>query len=45
MERCGRIVRGDRLNALMYAIDGAVVAALVDGGGNLRFTARPRWWM
>ena len=40
MERCGRIVRGDRLNALMYAIDGAVVAALVDDGGNLRVTAK-----
>lgn len=40
MERCGRVVRGDRLNALMYALDGAVVAALVDDGGNLRSTAR-----
>ena len=40
MERCGRVVRGDHLNALMYAIDGAVVAALVDGGGNLRSTAK-----
>lgn len=40
MERCGRVVRGDRLNALMYALDGAVVAALVDDGGNLRSTAK-----
>lgn len=40
MDRCGRVVRGDRLNALMYALDGAVVAALVDDGGNLRSTAR-----
>ena len=40
MDRCGRVVRGDRLNALMYALDGAVVAALVDDGGNLRSTTK-----
>jgi hypothetical protein len=32
-------VRRDRIKALMCAVDGAVVAALVDDGGNLRATA------
>jgi DNA-binding transcriptional regulator YbjK len=40
IERCGRTVRGDRLKALMCAVDGAVVAALVDDGGDFRSTAR-----
>jgi DNA-binding transcriptional regulator YbjK len=40
MERCGRTVRGDQLKALMYAVDGAVVAALVDDGGQLRTTSK-----
>ncbi len=40
MDRCMRVVRGDRLNALMYAIDGAVVAALVDDSNNLKSTAK-----
>lgn len=40
IERCGRGVRRDRVNAMMYAIDGAIVAALVDDRGNLRETAR-----
>ncbi len=40
IERSGRTVRGDRLKALMYAVDGAVVAALVDNGGDLRATAK-----
>jgi DNA-binding transcriptional regulator YbjK len=39
IERCGRTVRRDRIKALMCAVDGAVVAALVDDGGNLRATA------
>jgi DNA-binding transcriptional regulator YbjK len=39
IERCGRTVRRDRIKALMCAIDGAVVAALVEDGGNLRATA------
>ena len=38
IERCGRTVRHDRIKALTYAIDGAVVAALVDDGPNLRAT-------
>ncbi len=38
IERCGRTVRADRVKALMCAVDGAVVAALVDDGGNLRAT-------
>jgi DNA-binding transcriptional regulator YbjK len=38
IERCGRTVRSDRIKALMCAIDGAVVAALVEDGGNLRQT-------
>lgn len=40
LERSGRTVRADRLKALMCAVDGAVVAALVDDGGDLRATAR-----
>ena len=40
LERSGRTVRGDRLKALMCAVDGAVVAAMVDDGGDLRATAR-----
>jgi len=39
IERCGRTVRPDRIKALTCAIDGAVVAALVEDGGNLRATA------
>lgn len=39
IERCGRTVRRDRIKALMCAIDGGVVAALVDDGGDLRATA------
>ena len=39
IERCGRTVRRDRIKALTCAIDGAVVAALVEDGGNLRATA------
>ena len=39
IERCGRTVRRDRIKALICAIDGAVVAALVEDGGNLRATA------
>jgi len=39
IERSGRTVRGDRIKALTCAVDGAVVAALVDDGGNLRRTA------
>jgi DNA-binding transcriptional regulator YbjK len=38
IERCGRVVRPDRIKALTYAIDGAVVAALVEDGPNLRAT-------
>jgi DNA-binding transcriptional regulator YbjK len=40
LERSGRTVRGDRLKALMCAVDGAVVAAMVDDAGDLRATAR-----
>ena len=40
IERSGRMVRGDQLKALMCAIDGAVVAALVDDGGDPRATAK-----
>lgn len=40
VERSGRTVRIDRLNALVGAVDGAVVAALVDDGENPRATAR-----
>jgi DNA-binding transcriptional regulator YbjK len=39
IERSGRTVRRDRIKALICAVDGAVVAALVDDGGNLRRTA------
>lgn len=39
IERCGRTVRRDRIKAMMCAVDGAVVAALVDDGGNLRAAA------
>ena len=39
VERCGRTVRGDRIKALMCAVDGAVVAALVDDGFKVRATA------
>ena len=39
IERCGRTVRPDRIKALTCGIDGAVVAALVEDGGNLRATA------
>jgi DNA-binding transcriptional regulator YbjK len=40
LERSGRTVRADRLKALMCAVDGAVVAAMVDDGGDVRATAR-----
>lgn len=40
IDRSGRTVRGDHLKALMCAVDGAVVAALVDENGDLRDTAR-----
>jgi DNA-binding transcriptional regulator YbjK len=40
LERSGRSVRPDRLKALTCAVDGAVVAAMVDDGGDLRATAR-----
>jgi DNA-binding transcriptional regulator YbjK len=40
LERSGRTVRGDRLKALTCAVDGAVVAAMVDDAGDLRATAR-----
>ena len=39
VERCGRTVRPDRIKALMCAVDGAVVAALVDDGARVRATA------
>ena len=38
--RCGRPVGGQRLAALVYAIDGALVAALVEDGTDPRATAR-----
>lgn len=38
LERSGRSVRADRLTALMCAVDGAIVASLVDDGGDLRAT-------
>ncbi len=38
--RSGRTVRGERLNALVGAVDGAVVTALVEDGENPRATAR-----
>jgi DNA-binding transcriptional regulator YbjK len=40
VERSGRIVGGDRLTALVCAVDGAVVAALVDNGESARACAR-----
>jgi DNA-binding transcriptional regulator YbjK len=40
VERSGRSVGGERLTALVCAVDGAVVAALVDNGGSPRETAR-----
>jgi DNA-binding transcriptional regulator YbjK len=40
IERCGRRVRADYLAALVNAVDGAVVAALVGDGDGPRATAR-----
>jgi DNA-binding transcriptional regulator YbjK len=40
LERSGRAVRPDQIKALTCAVDGAVVAAMVDDGGDLRATAR-----
>ena len=40
VSRSGRTVRGERLNALVGAIDGAVVTALVEDEENPRATAR-----
>jgi DNA-binding transcriptional regulator YbjK len=40
VQRSGRTIRGDRLRTLMCAVDGAVIAALVDDGGDLHATAR-----
>jgi DNA-binding transcriptional regulator YbjK len=40
LERSGRTVRANRLKALTCAVDGAVVAAMVDDGGDIRGTAR-----
>lgn len=40
MERSGRKVRAELLTALVYAVDGAVVAALVGDGAGPRATAR-----
>jgi DNA-binding transcriptional regulator YbjK len=40
VERSGRSVRGDLLTALVCAVDGAVVAALVGDGDGPRATAR-----
>ncbi|MBV8928645.1 MAG: TetR family transcriptional regulator [Mycobacteriaceae bacterium] len=40
VERSGRSVRSDRLTALVCAVDGAVVAALVDDGEGARASAR-----
>lgn len=40
VERCGRCVRSDLLSALVCAVDGAVVSALVDDGGTPRDSAR-----
>jgi DNA-binding transcriptional regulator YbjK len=40
IERCGRSVRTDYLSALVNAVDGAVVAALVGDGDGPRATAR-----
>ncbi|WP_193046471.1 TetR/AcrR family transcriptional regulator [Mycolicibacterium baixiangningiae] len=40
VERCGRSVRAEFLTALVCAVDGAVVAALVGDGDGPRATAR-----
>lgn len=40
VERSGRCVRSDLLSALVCAVDGAVVSALVDDGGTPRDSAR-----
>jgi DNA-binding transcriptional regulator YbjK len=40
VERSGRCVRSDLLSALVCAVDGAVVSALVDVGGTPRDSAR-----
>ncbi|HWH64766.1 MAG TPA: TetR family transcriptional regulator [Gaiellales bacterium] len=40
VERSGRCVRTDLLSALVCAVDGAVVSALVDDGGSARDSAR-----
>jgi DNA-binding transcriptional regulator YbjK len=40
VERSGRSVQTDRLTALVCAVDGAVVAALVDNGISARASAR-----
>ncbi|ANW62806.1 TetR family transcriptional regulator [Mycobacterium sp. djl-10] len=40
LERCGRCARGETLSALVCAVDGAVVSALVDNAGSPRETAR-----
>ncbi len=40
VERCGRSVRAELLTALVCAVDGAVVAALVGDGAGPRATAR-----
>ena len=40
VERSGRCVRTDLLSALVCAVDGAVVSALVDNGGSARDSAR-----
>ena len=40
VDRCGRSVRAELVPALVCAVDGAVVAALVDDGDGPRSTAR-----
>ncbi|OBK74494.1 TetR/AcrR family transcriptional regulator [Mycobacterium sp. 1274761.0] len=40
VERCGRTLRGELVPALVCAVDGAVVAALVDDGEGPRSAAR-----
>lgn len=40
VQRSGRCVRSDLLSALVCAVDGAVVSALVDDGGTPRDSAR-----
>ena len=40
VERSGRSVQTDRVTALVCAVDGAVVAALVDDGNSARASAR-----